>query len=54
MTMRVHHALEHLELACQDGAPADDEAALVASAEAPGAAAGENGCSLHEAAHGSE
>ena len=48
-----HQALEHVELARQNGPPADDDSALVASAEAPGAAAGENGCSLHVAARGS-
>jgi len=45
---------QRVELALQDGAPADDDPALVASVESPGTAAGEYGCCLHVAARGSE
>ena len=49
-----HDALEHVELALRGWRrPPTTSRLLSTSAEAPGAAAGENGCSLHLAARGS-
>ena len=46
------NALQNLDLADDDGLPADDEPDLVASAEPPGLAAGEDRGADRVSAHG--
>ena len=46
------NALQNLDLADDDGLPADDEPALVASAEPPGLSAGEDRGADRVSAHG--